>query len=536
MGMAASQARYIALSARKTNIEYEGQQINQQRLALSNQSANLFNQMLGMEVPTAPSSNDFTKLQYSFSDGINTSVISSYQQLGVKDSDYNYAVTMYHYEKRYTGSRKLLNDPQIQATKVDHLVYDKNSADNNKHATINKIWLSDVETYGIQTKDGSTKFFRPANLDNLDMITAINYGLAEGNIAENQTVNLSQAEVIGKFKVCDENDLEVIKKIYNPTGTINPENYYKNDEGMFVTKAEYEAKADINTGKKFTTKGLDTGAGVKQTWYTDGTTFARRTELEKTLNDYNAGKKPLEVTYITTTNNPEFSNYTAIGNSPLTQLTEDDFKKESIKSEIEQIIKDMNGPQGSTSAAENFSKCFDAEGNYLGGIYTFQLAGVTYYTTDSDIQKSLKSAYEKNVISDNGIDNQQSKLAYFNAVYLDTRVEETKKALLETDGAGRFKTVRLEDDSVVYTLNVETVTDDVAYNDAMNRYYYKQQEYEKKLADINAKTEIIQAQDRTLELRLEQLNTEQSALQNEMEAVKKVVDKHIEQGFKTFGG
>ena len=46
MGMAASQARYLGLSARKTNVEYEGQQVNQARTALANQSANLFNQLL----------------------------------------------------------------------------------------------------------------------------------------------------------------------------------------------------------------------------------------------------------------------------------------------------------------------------------------------------------------------------------------------------------------------------------------------------------------------------------------------------------
>ena len=54
MGMAASQARYLALTARKTNTEYEGQQINQARTALANQSANLFNRLLGLEVPVAP--------------------------------------------------------------------------------------------------------------------------------------------------------------------------------------------------------------------------------------------------------------------------------------------------------------------------------------------------------------------------------------------------------------------------------------------------------------------------------------------------
>ena len=46
MGMAASQARYLGLTARKTNVEYEGQQVNQARTALANQSANTFNELL----------------------------------------------------------------------------------------------------------------------------------------------------------------------------------------------------------------------------------------------------------------------------------------------------------------------------------------------------------------------------------------------------------------------------------------------------------------------------------------------------------
>ena len=37
MGLAATQARYLGLTARKTNVEFEGQQINQQRTALANQ-------------------------------------------------------------------------------------------------------------------------------------------------------------------------------------------------------------------------------------------------------------------------------------------------------------------------------------------------------------------------------------------------------------------------------------------------------------------------------------------------------------------
>ena len=59
--MAASQARFLGLTARKTNVEYEGQQVNQQRTCLANQSANYYNQLLGMTVPTPPSIADFTK-------------------------------------------------------------------------------------------------------------------------------------------------------------------------------------------------------------------------------------------------------------------------------------------------------------------------------------------------------------------------------------------------------------------------------------------------------------------------------------------
>ena len=127
-------------------------------------------------------------------------------------------------------------------------------------------------------------------------------------------------------------------------------------------------------------------------------------------------------------------------------------------------------------------------------------------------------------------------LFQYNLAGNEEYLPEIEKALMETDGNGRFSTVKFEDDSVVYDLNVETVTDEAAYNDAMNQYYYKQEQYDKEVANINAKTEILQAQDRQLELQLEQLNTEQSALQNEMEACQKVVSKNVESSFKTFGG
>ena len=77
MGMAASQARFLGLTARKNNVEFEGQQINQQRTALSNQSASYYSQLLGMEVPIPPSVDDFTKTVYTFQDGALTNQITA---------------------------------------------------------------------------------------------------------------------------------------------------------------------------------------------------------------------------------------------------------------------------------------------------------------------------------------------------------------------------------------------------------------------------------------------------------------------------
>ena len=196
MGMAASQARYLALTARKTNIEYEGQQINQARLALANQTANLFNQMMDVGVPTPPSITDYTTLQYSFSDGYNTEVLSNYYQLGNADSEYNYVVTTYHNEKVYQGSRKKMNDPQVQTTWLNHYAYNATSVDNNRTQTVTKALKQADGTFLIQGTDGTTSTYRPVTIKEEEQVRAINKGL--GNIEADPTVDLSN-DVVKKF-------------------------------------------------------------------------------------------------------------------------------------------------------------------------------------------------------------------------------------------------------------------------------------------------------------------------------------------------
>ena len=68
----------------------------------------------------------------------------------------------------------------------------------------------------------------------------------------------------------------------------------------------------------------------------------------------------------------------------------------------------------------------------------------------------------------------------------------------------------------------------------MNQYEYDKYLYDQAVENINSKIEIIQAEDKNLELRLKQLDTEQKAIQTEKEAVSKVIEKNTQDTFKTF--
>lgn len=122
----------------------------------------------------------------------------------------------------------------------------------------------------------------------------------------------------------------------------------------------------------------------------------------------------------------------------------------------------------------------------------------------------------------------------------DVTIQETgtlTSAIIAWDG-GRMSSIVLDstqDANSEILLNVNNNKDEIAYDDAMNKYEYDKAEYEKALNDINAKIEIVQQQDKSLELKLKECDTEQKAISTELDAVKKVIDKNVESSFKTFG-
>ena len=110
MGMAASQARFLNLTARKTNIEFEGAQINQQRTALSNESANYYSQLASMSVPVPPSTEDYTKITYTFEDGSEKNTVTSIVATKTTKNDDIY---MLNYVQEIPSSNMVVNGTNV---------------------------------------------------------------------------------------------------------------------------------------------------------------------------------------------------------------------------------------------------------------------------------------------------------------------------------------------------------------------------------------------------------------------------------------
>ena len=519
MGMAASQARYLGLTARKTNCEWEGQQINQARTALANQSANLFNQMLALSVPDCPDKTDFTTIQYSYTDGNNKSVLDNWRQLSDSTKDYNYVVDHYYYADIYTGSKKLMSDPQVT------IKYDSSDT-TNLTVPGGVTYNADDKSYSYKDAAGKTleygdltQYKFDAELQNaiLDLVHQGYIKTNEFGTVDTKTLNSLRGYHDGTswhFAKVDELENAINNKTLN--------NGYADLTGLNITEAGIQAdtlttqqidaaKAALGLEEQEAKNWLKNNFKDDSTIYNIGT-GAAVTEAE-------AYSTP-SFKDMTTTFNPTY-----VGNAELKELGA---LSEKDRAALAQIVKDCPD----SSIAKYIKLNSDGTIDYNGvGIYSFEWNGVQKFTTYDDLVDSMQTP----LFDEKPIDAQH-KLATYEASYIKTEVKETNKALLETDGNGRFKTVKFDDDSITYTLNCEEVSDEDAYNDAMNSYYHDVAVYEKRIADINAQTEVIQQQDRTLELRLKQLDTEQNALQTEMEAVKKVISKNVEMTFKTFSG
>lgn len=346
MGMSASQARFLGLTARKSNVEFQGQQVNQQRTSLSNESAGLFNQMLALQVPTPPSATDFYSMAYTFAGEASNEEC----QILTWGTSSNPSMGAYNVE-----IKKTINDT------------------------------------GVKTPD----------------------------MAVGTTISMS----------------DEVDSAGNPIYTMQ----IPDSNGNMINYTLTHSEKDVNGNKK------EDGAKTYVDSYSyqkNGRTYFVSTEL---LNSMFGDKSS------------EFG------------------------------VTENNGVKTAHITKENQD-----------------LATETYYKSEKTVE------YE-------------------------TLIGVT----METDETGRFTGMKYsptnDPNNMKETqLTIEEIHDDEGYDKAMQDYNYKKMMYDRTIEDINTRTEIIQQQDKTLELNLKQLDTEQEAIQTEIDSVKKVIDKNIEGSFKTF--
>lgn len=161
-----------------------------------------------------------------------------------------------------------------------------------------------------------------------------------------------------------------------------------------------------------------------------------------------------------------------------------------------------------------------------GNFYKYVSDGVTKYVLASSI-------------TDIPVGGSEADYIY----YVDTKATITKSDTLYNvkphfAESGRMSSLDVYDaqeNKIPYDLSVTNSKDDAAFNDAMHEYEYQKGLYDQQINNINAQICVIQSQDKKLELKLQDLDTQQEAITQEMESVKKVVDGNIKETFKAFG-
>jgi hypothetical protein len=499
MGMSASQARFLCLTARKNNVEFEGQQINQQRTTLSNESATYYSELCNMEVPTPPSIDDYTKVSYTFNDGAMTNTIISMLAKGNNEysisyleqwqDDYSIVTAASSLVMQNVASngdttycigndflRPLTGQPQgskeyITINGKEYRVYhttDENGADQPYYNEV----INTTRDYD-KNKDGSLQYIlAPEGLT--DAQTIMDYHKNNGN--------RTLVEIDGKYYYFNETDVNENKPAI------------KNDKTGELFAPAYE---EIPAGMALyptTTKGtiLFTGGANNNYQVPDTTTRPVPIGATEIPNIYT---KNDEDPYLKTLSAEELKN-----------LME-------LEKYYTQMLKEKFGDD--TDWYVRYVK------NTTSGIY------VPYFYKEQELQDKEKYN-DKNLAS----------ISCF-SLGSTTKTKEilNAKGLIEKDASGRYVAITLFDkdgNPTTYGLTTTTSTDEEAYNDAMNKYHFKQHEYDHKVQEINSKLEIIQTQDKQLELKLKQLDTEENAIQTEMDAVKKVISKNVESSFKTF--
>ena len=502
MGMSASQARLLSLQARQSNLEYQGQQINQERTILSQQCTALYNSLLSMTVPTPPATTDYQTIKYSGELGATK---YSFDANSIKPNGTGDTYTITMQEQKHGDS--------LQKNATIAMV-DTNASGSFKGQT--------VDITSTSTISGST-------------YNTGNYTTSESGGYYMVPVKLT--EIAGE-------DGKTSYSLPDANGT-----YYTGANGVF---GEFDKSTELTKDsvvyKKVSTKpsgtaGKDYHTVAPETKKTDdlvqnGIGYIQRTDISKYyIVQGNTVRQATENDFKNVTGQPNVLQFKDDGTTYV--IKSDTGTDYQVKGDVAGVTVGGNGVHELTSKereeyADAIANCGlkDANGDSYG-LDDFYM----YYNEKGGAVFVLKSDVH---------DGNNNAITYSYAANGEfTKNQEYNDAKLTFDPTnGRITEIAIpnyDDDGNVaswtsISVKAETVTDEAAYNDAYAQYEYDTYLYDQKNKEINAKTEVIQQEDKNLELKLQRLDNERTQITTEIEAVKKVINDNIEGSYKTFSG
>ncbi|MBR2431197.1 hypothetical protein IKB17_07035 [bacterium] len=515
MGMSASQARYLSLIAQQSNLEYQGQQINQERTILSQQVSDLYNTLLALDVPTPPSTQEFTQVVYKCNVGASNYSFKASDIKPGANGTYNITLQSKGFGDSLTRNPGYVTVAPLAPVKGTDMpaqsyqplagAYQQEYATLSDQATYHSTYISGDKfmritayTETLQPPD-PTGYYIPVDTDGtgyLEYIPATPTNISDygytGSIYQLFTSNPASPDDYDHTLDWIVSDAQTLQNTPVPNNDLT--DLYIIDNSGYIRPA---TTADV---------------------YTDA---QGHMYLDPTLNlsyFYADGSGTDEYMIVPDSNpNDDFS----IGGNPAMTL---DYA-------LAQNYINQEDYNCYVAAIENANLC-DSDGNPFNKDEFF-----IYFDSNNKIHFALKTDVENNDATTITYDY------YPNGEMTQTEIK--KGCLLEFDpSSGRIVKVNIpasvnpntgEVESYTgVTLEAVTETDTLAYENAMAQYQYQQYLYDQEQANINAKTEKIQQMDRNLELKLQRLDTQRTQITTELEAVKKVMDENIESSYKCF--
>ncbi len=354
------------------------------------------------------------------------------------------------------------------------------------------------------------------------------YSTAVQNNSSNKQRYVDKNGNIIDFDVDSNNDN--VKDSYSTTVTSNPDNTlrYVNDKGKIIDYDDFSETTKLGTLGYY----YDDGAGnlVKANYdaYSDYTQYNQNYELR--YYDKTTGTMvPYDAFSDETKANIQYDEskfvYNPINYEGTTQESRELYDYAMAITEAfmrtEESLTDAQKAQNQYYDLSNYKSASNADNtsalNYYKNIFTkMQTSGYFTYTTTAAKANSDPEHYKYASIGTGTAGNVQKSPLKDNVTFEDALRDGTLRLEYFSSTDKEFVSTTISEDNCI-----QEVSDERAIAAAESKY-------NQDMADLENK-------DKKLDLELKKLDTEHSALQTEYDSVKNVVDKNVENSFKTFG-